>query len=226
MRRSLEAEAGGGSGARVRLLLATNSAHKRAEIEALLGPLGIDVVTPADVGGIPAVDEDRPTFAGNAAKKAASAAAAARTWALADDSGLAVDALGGAPGVRSARYAGEHGDDAANNARVLAELAALERERGPIDRGARFVCALALAAPGGAIVLAVDGETRGVILREPRGGGGFGYDPLFEFAEPGRPQTGRTFAEIPRAEKSAVSHRGRALARLLARLTAALGLAT
>jgi XTP/dITP diphosphohydrolase len=205
-----------------RLLLATSNAHKRAEFAALLSPLGIAVVTPADVGGIPEVDEDRPTFAGNAAKKAASAAAARRTWALADDSGLAVDALGGAPGVLSARYAGAHGDDAANNARVLAELAALERAQPELDRRARFVCALALARPDGAVALAVEGEACGVILRAPHGAGGFGYDPLFEFAEAGFPQAGRTFAEIPRAEKSAVSHRGRALARLMERLPAVL----
>ena len=207
-----------------RILLATNNAHKRDEIAALLTPLGLDVVVPRDVGGLPDVVEDADTFAGNAAKKAASAAAARGEWALADDSGLAVDALGGAPGVRSARYAGTHGDDAANNAKVVAELAALAEQRKGVDRGARFVCALALAAPDGSIALAVEGETRGVMLREPRGDGGFGYDPLFEFAEPGHAQTGRCFAELTRPEKGAVSHRGRALAKLVERLPEIAGL--
>ena len=198
----------------MRLLLATQNRKKLRELEALLAPLDIALATPSDVGRLPEVDEDQPTFAGNAAKKAASAARASGLWALADDSGLEVDALGGAPGVRSARYAGEPSDDGRNNARLLRELAAVPDER----RGARFVCALALARPDGTLALAVEGTARGRILRAPRGDGDFGYDPLFLFTEPGFPQTGRGFAELSAAEKAEVSHRGRALRELAATL--------
>jgi XTP/dITP diphosphohydrolase len=176
-------------------------------------------VTPADVGGLPEVDEDQPTFALNAAKKAVSAARARALWSLADDSGLEVDALGGEPGVRSARYAGEPSDDGRNNAKLLRELARIPDER----RDARFVCALALARPDGSIALEVAGEARGRILLAPRGDGDFGYDPLFLFTEPGFAQTGRGFAELTGAEKSAVSHRGRALRRLVERLPVVFG---
>lgn len=197
----------------MRLLIATQNAKKHRELEPLLAPLGIQIATPSDVGGLPEVDEDQPTFALNAAKKAASAARASKLWALADDSGLEVEALDGAPGVRSARWAGEPADDARNNARLLRELAGIPDER----RGARFVCALALARPDGSLALEVRGEARGRILHHPRGAGDFGYDPLFLFTEPGFPQTGRGFAELTGAEKSAVSHRGRALCALAER---------
>jgi XTP/dITP diphosphohydrolase len=198
----------------MRVLLASNNAKKHGELSKMLAPLGFEVVLPRDVGGIPDVVEDQPTFDGNAAKKAVSAARASGLWALADDSGLEVDALGGAPGVRSARYAGVHGDDAANNARLLRELEGVGDER----RGAQFVCALALARPDGEIALAVRGVARGRILHAPRGDGDFGYDPLFLFVEPGFAQTGRGFAELDHDAKSAVSHRGRALRELVARL--------
>ena len=196
------------------LFLASNNAKKRAELVRLLGPLGIEIRTPADVGGLEDVDEDQPDFAGNAAKKARAAALATGLWSLADDSGLEVECLDGAPGVLSARYAGEHGDDAANNARLLGELA----ERPPAERGARFVCALALSAPDGSLRHACQGTASGRILTEPRGDGDFGYDPLFLFTEEGFTQTGRGFAELSPAEKSEVSHRGRALRMLAAEL--------
>jgi XTP/dITP diphosphohydrolase len=202
----------------VKLLLATNNPHKRREIEALLGPLGVEIVAPGDVGGIPEVEEDRNTFAGNAAKKAASAARATGLWALADDSGLAVDHLGGAPGVLSARYAGSHGDDEANNDKLLRELDGVPEA----ERGAKFIAALALADPAGEVALEVRGETQGVIQSARTGHNGFGYDPLFRFAEAGYPQEGKTFAEIPQEEKSTVSHRGRALRLLAERLPAML----
>ncbi len=198
----------------MQLLLASNNAKKRAELVRLLGPLGIEIRTPADVGGIDDVDEDRPDFAGNAAKKARAAALATGLWSLADDSGLEVACLGGAPGVLSARYAGEHGDDAANNARLLAELA----DRSTAERGARFVCALALCAPDGELAHECQGTASGRILSEPRGDGDFGYDPLFLFTEEGHAQTGRGFAELSPTEKSEVSHRGRALRMLVAEL--------
>ncbi len=197
----------------MRLLLASENAKKRAELALLLGALDVEVLTPAQCGGLAAVDEDQPTFAGNAAKKASAAARARGLWALADDSGLEVEALGGAPGVRSARFAGEPADDAANNAKLLRELAAVPPQR----RTARFVCALALARPDGSLAAEIRGEARGRVLAEPRGASGFGYDPLFEFDEPGLSQRGRTFAELGAREKSAVSHRGRALRELARR---------
>ena len=199
----------------MKLLIATRNAGKLAEMRAFLEGTDVELLSVADVDGLPEVEEDLDTFAGNAVKKAVSAARATGRWALADDSGLAVDALGGAPGVRSARWAGRHGDDAANNARLLAELA----EVAPAGRGARFVCALALARPNGEVDCVLEGEARGRILPAPRGAGGFGYDPIFLFTEPGFAQTGRGFAELAPEEKGAVSHRGRALAKLVRRLT-------
>lgn len=198
----------------MRLLIATQNEKKRRELALVLAPLEIELVTPAGIGGLPSVDEDQPTFALNAAKKALSAARASGIWALADDSGIEVEALGGAPGVHSARYAGEPADDARNNAKLLQELAGLPRDR----RAARFTCALALARPDGTLALEVEGEARGRILPAPRGSGDFGYDPLFLFTEPGFQQSGRGFAELSGAEKAAVSHRGRALRALAARL--------
>lgn len=195
----------------MRLLIASRNPKKRRELELLLAPLGIAFVRPEEVEALPAVEEDQPTFALNAAKKAVSAARASGLWALADDSGLEVEALGGEPGVNSARYAGKPANDARNNAKLLDALADLPRER----RGARFVCALALARPDGTLALEIDGEVRGRILPAPRGTGDFGYDPLFLFTEPGFQQSGRSFAELSGAEKSAVSHRGRALRALV-----------
>jgi XTP/dITP diphosphohydrolase len=195
----------------MRLLLGSHNKKKHAEFAAALGPLGYEVLLPKDVGGLEDVVEDGRTFRENAAKKARAAARSSGLWALADDSGLEVDALGGEPGVRSARFAGVHGDDAANNALLVRKLAEVEDER----RGAQFVCALALARPDGTLVLEVQGLARGRILHAPRGAGDFGYDPLFLFTEPGFPQTGRGFAELAPAEKLAISHRGRALRLLL-----------
>lgn len=197
------------------LLLASGNKKKLAELESLLAPLGIQLRSPDDVGGLPEVDEDRPTFAGNAEKKACSAASASGMWALGDDSGLCVDHLDGAPGVFSARYAGTHGDDQGNNKKLLAELAGVPES----DRGAHFVCAIALARPDGSLECVLEGETHGRILEAPRGEGGFGYDPLFLFTEPGHPATGRGFAELTGDEKGTVSHRGRALAQLARRIS-------
>lgn len=195
----------------MRVLLASNNKKKHAEFSAALAPLGWQVVLPREIGGVEDVLEDAPTFRGNAAKKALSAARSSKLWALADDSGLEVDALEGAPGVLSARFAGVHGDDAANNALLLAKLADVPEAR----RGAQFTCALALARPDGTLALEVHGHARGRILHAPRGAGDFGYDPLFLFTEPGFAQTGKGFAELAPAEKILISHRGRALRRLL-----------
>ncbi len=200
----------------MKLLLASNNAKKLRELEAILTAHGVgdvEVVQPADVGGLAEVDEDRDTFLGNAEKKALAAAAATGLWSLADDSGLCVDALDGAPGVYSARYAGEPSDDRANNRKLLQALADVPDG----NRGARFVCALVLGSPDGRNLAEFTGEVRGRIVHEPRGTSGFGYDPLFELIEdaPGR---GRTFAELSDEEKAAVSHRGRAFRELAARL--------
>lgn len=201
----------------MRILIASGNAKKRRELVEMLTPAGVTVLGPDDVGGLQEVIEDQPTFLGNARKKAAAAACAHGCWALADDSGLEVDHLGGAPGVHSARFAGAHGDDAANNRRLLRELEGV----GEADRTARFVCALVLARADGSSAIELEGTARGRILTEPRGDGDFGYDPLFLFTEEGFEQTGRGFAELSMAEKSEVSHRGRALRQLLSRLSEA-----
>jgi XTP/dITP diphosphohydrolase len=205
-----------------RILLASGNPKKLRELEAMLAPLGVELVAPSDVGGLPEVVEDQPSFEGNAEKKARSAALGSGLVALADDSGLAVDALDGEPGVRSARFAGEPCDDERNNDELLRRL----YEVPDSERGARFVCAIALVAPDGELLLATRGVARGRILTERRGTRDFGYDPLFLFNEPGLRQTGRTFAELEPAEKAEVSHRGRAVARLVEELPAVLAKAT
>ncbi len=149
------------------------------------------------------VEEDADSFAGNARKKATETARAIGLWVLADDSGLAVDALDGAPGVYSARYAGTHGDDEANNRKLIAALSDIPDDR----RGAAFVCTLALADPLGVVRAEAAGACRGRITREPRGGHGFGYDPLFLV-----PEYHKTFGELSPFVKSHLSHRARAVA--------------
>jgi len=194
-----------------RLVLGSRNAHKVAEIKRFFAPLGVEVeALPAD---IPEAVEDRETFRGNAAKKAEEYARATGALVLADDSGLEVDALDGAPGVISARYAGEPKSDARNNEKLLAELADVAEEA----RGARFVCVMALADPQG-LRLVVEGALPGRILPALRGDGGFGYDPLFLL-----PEDGRSLAELGPDEKNAISHRGRALERVRVALPAILG---
>ncbi len=146
------------------------------------------------------------TFAGNARKKASrDGRRRSGLWTLADDSGLAIDALGGAPGVDSAIYAGRHGDDEANNRLLLANMADVPDER----RGAAFICTLALSDPSGTIRLEADGKCRGRLVRDPRGEHGFGYDPLFLI-----PEYHRTFGELSPLVKAQLSHRSRAFAHL------------
>lgn len=159
-------------------------------------------------GGLPECVEDRPTFEGNAAKKARHYAALTNLLTLADDSGLCVEALHGAPGVYSARYAGVagHGADAANNAKLLHAIDAVPDDQ----RQAKFVCAMALATPTADLALMVD-EVHGILLREPRGDNGFGYDPLFYF-----PEFKLTTAQLDMATKSRISHRGKALRKMIA----------
>jgi XTP/dITP diphosphohydrolase len=194
----------------MRLLLASGNPKKLAELKAILaqaGLPGLELVTPADIGGLPAVAETGLSFADNAFLKAESGAKHSRLTCLADDSGLEVEALDGAPGVRSARYAGEQASDAENRAKLLISLAHVPAER----RRARFVCALALAAPSGELLGQWSGQVEGRIASSESGQGGFGYDPLFLHDEAASPLKGRTFAELSADQKAALSHRGRAL---------------
>jgi XTP/dITP diphosphohydrolase len=186
------------------VVLATRNPGKLREIRAILAGCEADFVSSDEVSA-PEVEETGETFAENAIKKAREVAEATRLWAIADDSGLAVPALDGRPGVRSSRYSPE-GTDAANNALLRREL----RERGLVRPPARFVCVVALASPDEVLHVA-RGEAEGVLLDEPRGENGFGYDPVFL-----SPDLGKTFAEATAEEKAAVSHRGRAF-RALAR---------
>ena len=197
-----------------RLVFATRSAGKLAELRALTADLGLDVLGVGELDGVPDVDEDGATFRDNAVKKAIEVSRATRLPALADDSGLEVDALGGEPGVQSARFAGVHGDDEANNRKLLEKLAGVAKEQ----RAGRFRCVLALADVNGRLgerVITVDGVCEGWILDAPRGNGGFGYDPLF-FA----PELGMTFAEAGVGPKSDLSHRARAMKAMKPRLLA------
>lgn len=181
-----------------RLVLATRNAHKLGELQAILSGAGVKVELVALPDDAPDVVEDGLTFAANAVKKARSAARLTGLPSVADDSGLCVDALSGMPGVFSARWAGSHGDDAANLRLVLDQVADLADEH----RAASFVCAAALVLPTGEERV-VEGRLTGVLAREPRGSGGFGYDPAFV---PDGER--RTTAEMSAAEKNAISHRG------------------
>ena len=182
------------------LVLATRNAHKVAELHEILAAAGVDVDLVPLPDDAPEVVEDGTTFVDNALKKARSAAEATGLPAVADDSGLCVDALNGMPGVLSARWAGSHGDDAANLRLVLDQLSAVPDGL----RGAAFVCAAALALPTGEEHV-VEGRLAGSLVREPRGSGGFAYDPVFV------PEgDSRTTAEMSAADKNAVSHRGNA----------------
>ncbi len=189
------------------LLVATTNAGKLAEIAAALTNLPVRIVSLKQFPNAPAVIEDGATYEENALKKARTIAAFAGLPTLADDSGLEVDALGGAPGIYSARYSGENADDASNNRKLLDRLAGVPEER----RGARFVCVLALFTSAGEWLFRA--ECAGRVAFEPRGANGFGYDPLFLY-----PPLGRTFGELERETKSRLSHRGLALRKLKAAL--------
>jgi XTP/dITP diphosphohydrolase len=200
----------------VRVVLATTNEHKvhelRQILRGLVDDLGLEIVSAAEVTGLPDVAETEVTFVGNARLKAVAVAAAAGLPALADDSGLAVDVLGGSPGVFSARWSGSHaGPDADRPMRDRANLTLLLEQVADVPdehRGAAFVCAAVLALPDGRTAYAM-GEVRGRLAREPRGSNGFGYDPVFVPADqPGA--AARHLAEYTDAEKNAISHRGRA----------------
>ena len=193
----------------MKLILASNNAHKLEEIRAILGGHFEQILSLREVGIDHETVEDGQTFLENAEKKAREIAEISGCCALADDSGLCVDALGGAPGIYSARFAGVHGDDEANNRLLLEKLQGVENRR------AHFTCAMALVRPDGSCVR-TEGYFYGVIAQEPAGQNGFGYDPLFYV-----PEFGCTSAQLSPAQKNAVSHRARALEALLEKLEAA-----
>jgi XTP/dITP diphosphohydrolase len=193
------------------LWVASDNTGKIAEIERLLAPLGYRLRAQREVPGFAAVAEDRPDFAGNALAKAAALARAVGACAVADDSGLCVDALDGRPGVHSARWAGPHADDRARIAKLLDAL----RDVPPARRTARFVCHVRLADPRGASLAGFEAACEGSIANAPRGTGGFGYDPIFIPRETAVRSDPPTFAMLTAADKDAISHRGKAL-RLLA----------
>ena len=184
------------------LLLATRNPGKLREFQRLLAPAGITVLPLPDHVELP--PEDGETFDDNALPKAVAAAAATGLVAIADDSGIEAEALGGRPGVRSARFAGEHATDEENLAKLMREA--------PAGSGLRYVCALAWAEPSGGRVHVVHGECRGHLAAQARGAGGFGYDPAFL---PEGDFGGRAMAELPDEEKDAISHRGEAVRELL-----------
>ena len=184
----------------MKIVLASRNMHKISEWEATLGKFidGVEILSLNEVGVMGEIEENGETFEENALIKAR-AAAGKGYISIGEDSGLSVDALDGAPGVYSARYAGEHGNDAANNKKLLDELT------DKADRTARFVCTIGCVMPNGESYT-FRGETEGVIISAPRGQGGFGYDPLFLY-EP----CGMTFAELTAEQKNAISHRGKAI---------------
>ena len=192
----------------MQLLVATTNPGKLAEIKTVLKDLPVEIIALSALGKQPKIVEDGETFEANALKKARTLADFSGTITLADDSGLEVDALDGAPGILSARYSGDEGDDLRNNEKLLRELGNLPQEK----RGARFVCVLALCKPrklGGGEWL-FRGGCEGWIAFVPKGESGFGYDPLFFY-----PPFGKTFGEVDRETKGRVSHRGKALRKLV-----------
>lgn len=192
----------------MKVVLASQNEHKIGELQALLSKHipTIQVLSLSDVGFEGEIVEDGQSFAENALIKARAAASTGYVG-IGDDSGLAVRALGGAPGIYSARYAGEHGNDKANNALLLKNLADKS------DRYAEFVCAIACVFPDGREDIVVEGRTGGIIIDEYRGEGGFGYDPLFYYEE-----FGKTFAQMSAEEKNSISHRGKAIEALASKL--------
>ncbi len=189
----------------MKLLVATGNKGKLKEINRLLADAPIEIIGLNQLIDPPEVIEDGDTFVANARKKAVEMAQFSGMLTLADDSGLVVKALNGAPGVNSARYAGEHGDDAANNCKLLAAMEQVEDE----NRQAAFHCVMALAWPDGRCET-FDGQVSGLIMRGERGAGGFGYDPLFIV-----PEYGKTTAELPLEIKNRISHRGTALRKVI-----------
>ncbi len=193
-----------------KLVLGTRNRKKGLELIELLAPWGFELVTLADLPNAIDVEETGDTFAANAALKACQQARHLNAWVLGEDSGLAVDALGGAPGVYSARFAGEHGDDAANNCLLLEKLVGVPLEK----RTAHYVCHATLSDPAGAIRAQAEDRCHGRIRLTEQGSGGFGYDPMFEIVE-----YHRTFGELNSAVKAMLSHRARAIRAIVPQLT-------
>jgi len=187
---------------KILLVIATRNKGKTSEIRDLLKDFPIEIKNLDDFGPIPQVEEDGTTFEENAYKKASFTARVLGFPAIADDSGLTVDALGGAPGIYSARYAGEHAGDEQTCAKLLKEM------EGISNRKAAFECVISIAVPTGP-ALTYEARCEGLIAQQPAGSNGFGYDPVFYY-----PPLGKTFAELTREEKNTVSHRGKALKEL------------
>ena len=199
------------------LWIGSNNKKKRAELERILAPLQLELHTPEQLGAPFDPVEDQPDFAGNARVKARALATLARGIALADDSGLCVDALDGRPGVLSARYGGPGLDDRGRLLRLLDELRLVP----PARRTAHFTCSLCVCGPDGGVLAAIEERCEGTLLEAPAGSGGFGYDPIFvprEFTG----DASKTFAVLDAATKDRLSHRGKALRALLQRLPALL----
>jgi XTP/dITP diphosphohydrolase len=187
------------------LVVATRNKKKLQEILEILAGIDLELRDLSGYPDAPEIDEDGDTFDANARKKASQTAKALHAWVLGEDSGLVVPALGGRPGVHSARYAGKHGDDAANNQKLVAEIRILPPEK----RAAYYVCTAALSDPEGNVKGVIEGRCHGIIVPERRGEGGFGYDPYFLV-----PEFHQTFGELSSRVKHALSHRARALAQL------------
>jgi XTP/dITP diphosphohydrolase len=187
------------------LILGTRNKKKIKEIEPLLADLPIDLVDVSQLSHVSEIAEDGRTFLDNASAKATGVAKSAHEWTLAEDSGLVVPALSGEPGVDSALYAGQHGDDAANNQKLLAKIANVPEDQ----RSAYYVCVAVLCDPEGKLVAVTEGRCHGRIVMERRGEGGFGYDPLFLI-----PEYHKTFGELGPIVKAALSHRSKAIMKL------------
>lgn len=188
-----------------RLILGTRNKKKIQEITPLLADLSISLVDVGQLPDVPEIPEEGNTFLANASAKAQGVARAAREWTLAEDSGLVVPALNGEPGVDSAIYAGTHGEDGANNVKLLAKIATVPEA----ERGAYYVCVAVLCSPDGEIKAVTEGRCHGRIVSEAHGGGGFGYDPLFLI-----PEYHKTFGELAPVVKAALSHRAKAITNL------------
>ncbi len=191
------------------IVLSSRNRKKSAEIAGLLAPHNISVLSVADFPACPEVEETGSSFAENAALKATVIAKLLGCWVLAEDSGICVDALGGRPGIYSARYSGENATDESNNSLLLTELAGVPDEQ----RGAFYVCHACVSDPNGVVRVAVEATCRGRITRTPRGSNGFGYDPYFLI-----PEYHRTFGELGPSVKQQLSHRARAFQRLVPQL--------
>lgn len=190
----------------MKLIIASNNKNKIAEIKTILDGKFEEIISLGEAGIDHETIEDGTSFAENAVKKAREIVEISGCCAIADDSGICVDALGGAPGIYSARFAGEHGNNAANNALML------EKMKGVTERGAHYTCAIALVYPDGKTIC-TEGKFYGVIAEEPAGNGGFGYDPLFYL-----PEYGKTVAQLGTEVKNEIGHRAKALRALLEKL--------